>query len=126
MKVKSNATYVYRCMGVNILPGLNFVTEPSFFEHPAVKARFQSGVLEMVYDGAGPEIVYDASQHGQPKAERLPDFSGMNAKDLAKEIALIFDVNVLEKIKSSDNRVTVQKAVDDQILKIKGSDDAHA
>lgn len=103
LKVKSNATHVFRCSGINILPGVNYIESDKFATHPSVIARVKAGLL--VVEECLPE--------------QQKDFASITAKDLIKDIKDILDVKVLENIKQNEKRVSVIQAVDAQIALIK-------
>lgn len=103
LRVKSTATYVFRCCGVNIIPGVNFIESKLFLQHPTVQAAIQSKMLTVT------PIDND---------ELTKDFGSMNAKALIKEIRQILDINVLMQIKQNETRASVLEILDLQINKI--------
>lgn len=122
IKVKSNATYVFRCSGVNILPGINYVDNDKFFDHPSVKGRIENGTFK-VDEPLKKKAQEKASVKG--KEISLADyFTTLNVRDLSAEIKQIFSIELLELIFESDNRATIKKACQDQLKKlVEGSED---
>ena len=102
MRLKSNVEHVFRCMGINILPGINYVSNNKFFKHPAVKARIEEGMFEV-----------------EDKEIDLKEHSSKTAKQLIKDIPEMFDLKLLERIKAKESRATVIEAIDKQIKRIK-------
>jgi hypothetical protein len=118
IKLQSNATYVFRCCGEMVLPGVNFIKSQDFLNHPSVKSRLEQGVF-IVKDEVKP------AQKVGKEINILDYFMGLNVRDFTAEIKSIFNVQLLEEILKRDERLSVKKACEDQLKKIKGSDDAN-
>jgi hypothetical protein len=103
MKLKSNLQHVFRCCGINILPGVNVVKLDRFFKHPAVQNLIEQGSFEV-------------------DNKQLDTELAKSAKQLSSDVKNIFDIKLLEAIKKHDTRASVIKAVDSQINKIKSDE----
>ncbi len=117
IKIKSNATYVYRCSGETILPGINFVKNEKFFDHPSVKTRVELGVLEVLDE-------VKTAKETKKENSLLEYFLNLNVRKFTTEIKSIYNLALLEEILKRDERMSVQKACEEQIKKLKGPEDA--
>jgi hypothetical protein len=102
MKIKSNATCVIRCIvpSITLLPGLNFVKDcdaASFLSQPSIAARIESGILEIL--------------------EEKGEF--VISKLVAKDVAGIMDVKLLEKIKAQSTKPPIVKAAEAQLAMLR-------
>lgn len=105
MKVKSNVAHVFQMIvpQATIVPGINYITDdPAFLKHPHVQARIKAGLLEVLDEDV--KDVGDAQK---------------DYKSLLKDIPNILDIRVLEKIKETDKRASVLKAVEAQMEKLR-------
>lgn len=105
MKVKSNLSYVYRTIvpDITLMPGLNFIDDEfkeSFLKTPGVKNRIDNKLIEVVHETGS-----------------LDDLVG--SKNLLKDIPLILDIALLNKIKEQDKRPSIGKAIDAQLEKLR-------
>lgn len=119
IKLQSNATYVFKCCGETVLPGVNFIKSKDFLNHPSVKARLEQDVF-VIKDEVKPE-----DESSSKEISLLDYFMNLNVRDFTAEIKSIFNVALLEEILKRDQRSSVKKACEDQLKKIKGSDDAN-
>ena len=102
MKVKSNAECVIRCIvpSITLIPGLNFVKDAdaaAFLSQPSIAARVDAGILEIVEEKG--ELVI--------------------SKLLAKDVAAIMDVKLLEKIKAESTKPPIVKAAEAQLAMLR-------
>ena len=106
MKVKSFLQHIFVCSDENIMPGINYVKNPKFFEHPAVIARVKKGTLQ-VEKGA------DALD------KKSPSLSQKSSKDLIEDMPEVNNLAALNEL-SQDPRTTVSIAAKEQLSKITG------
>lgn len=118
IKLQSNATYVFRCCGETVLPGVNFIKSKDFLNHPSVKARVEQGVFIVKAE------VKQAPEKEGKEISLLDYFLALNVRDFTAEIKSIYNVALLEEIQKRDHRDSVKKACEAQLKKIKGSEDA--
>lgn len=87
-----------------ILPGISFI--PNFMniaDNPVVKHRLDAGLIA---------ILDKPKDLVKKNIQKISDF---DHKTLAKDIPKIYDIKLLDEIKATDARASVQKAVQKQI-----------
>lgn len=118
MKVHSHSSYVYRCCGINVMPGINHIDSKAFFEHPSVKARIEKGILELLE--SPPKMVEATAYRTEEQMNKDENVNGdQSTKILLKEIKDIYDHDQLKTIIEQDDRSKVVDAAKKQLAKIK-------
>lgn len=123
MKLKSNATYVFKIGNKFIVPGFNILNkeeEKKLMAHSSVVWRIEKGVFEIDQEK---KPAKKAAKKAAKKEDFVAGLEELTAKEFSKEVVEIFDIALLEKIIRTDSRVTVQRAAQAQLDKLRGEDE---
>lgn len=129
--VRRNKANVFRCCGINILPGNNPISDEQLemlMKSDSFQNQLKNNVLSIVeVDKDVPAKTNLSKKAGTKGSEEdlkeVKDILETSVKKAAPLIEEIYSIPTLEKIKKMDSRKGIHDAVDRQIEEIRAEDE---